>query len=112
MGFPSQTIIENCMLRDLREKDVYENGEKSTRKKLVVDLLVFGDKPITLEVPRDKEQSLKLGVMGVCRLYATSEMSASLYRRDDGSQCISYKKIDKDFMFSEFAVIPAPQQGK
>ena len=81
------------------------NGEK------VFDLLVFGDKPITLEVPRDKEQSLKLGVMGVCRLYATSEMSASLYRRDDGSQGISYKKIDKDFMFSEFAVNPA-QQGK
>ncbi|WP_288594004.1 hypothetical protein [uncultured Victivallis sp.] len=113
MGFPSQSIIENCMLRDLREKDVYENGEKSSRKKLVVDLLVFGDKPVTIEVPSDKAQAIKLGVMGVCRLYANSEMSATLYRRDDGSQGISYKKTDKDFMFFEFAVNPPPvQQGK
>lgn len=100
--FSTECIISDCRLENLRDKAVYIQNKQSGTKK-VVDVIVWGDKPIEIEVPPDRVVSLKLGVVGFCRLVCSTSMVPRPYMRDDGVQGVSYLKTDRDLVFKEFA---------
>ena len=107
MAFRSFCSIDNCVLQDLRKKSEYENGKK-VGEKTVVDIVFFGDRPLTCEVPADKVSSLKLNLMGTVSFFESSVVFASEWNTADGRSGYSFKKQSSGFVFSDFV----PNSGK